>query len=422
MNNKKLLFVTARLPYPASSGRKNVMYNYCKILHEKYGLDIYVASFLENGDEVNPKPDFICNVIVLNNLTSKKKIKNLLTKNCLAKQYPMQVSLFYDEIEQKKIDAYVDAVKPDFVMADMVRTTEYLRKYPGYKIADLDDMLSIRYERQLASDIRGINPYGAYLYSFPRFIQKILSLTALKKYILMNEIKLLKQYEKAVYLDYDKTIFVAQREAEILNKEMNFKKAFSVPLGVDLDYYGEYYKKFEIKENTIAFLGAMSVAHNETGALHFINDIFPLIQKENPYAQFVIVGGGVTQKLKNATRDNKGIVFTGRVDDIRKYVGSCTVFVCPLTFGSGIKTKNLEAMAMGVPVVTTTIGAENINAKDGEEWLVADDDNEFAKAVLRILQDKQLHDGLQSKGYEFVKNNFTWKVAEEKMACILPEG
>lgn len=416
--NKKLLFVTARLPYPASSGRKNVMYNYCKILHEKYGFEIYVASFLEDGDIVNPIPDFISNVNVLNDLGAKKKIKNLVKKTFLTKQYPMQISLFYDDVAQKKIDEYIDTIKPNIVMADMVRTSEYLRNCSRYKVADLDDMLSIRYERQLENDISGINPYGAYLYSLPKIIQSILSLTCLKKYILKNEIRLLKRYEREVSLDYNKILFVAQHEADILNKEMNFNKALGVPLGVDLNFYGEFFKKIEVKDYTIAFLGAMSVAHNETGALHFINDIFPLIKKENPKSKFIVVGGGVTQKVKDAAKNNESIIFTGRVDDIRSYVGACSVFVCPLTFGSGIKTKNLEAMAMGVPVVTTSIGAENINAKDGEEWLVADDNQQFAQAVLAIFNDKKLHDMLQNNGYEFVKNNFTWKVAEEKFGFL----
>lgn len=416
---KRLLFVTARLPYPACSGRKNVMYYYCKILHEVYGYDIYVASFLEDGDVVDPLPSFIHKVIVLNNVGAKKKIFNLLTKTFLLKKYPMQVSLFFDENVQTTIDALIKEINPDVTIADMVRTTEYLRNYAGFKIADLDDMLSIRYERQLSMGVEGINPYGAYLFSLHGFIQKILSFSFLKKCILKNEINLLKKYEREVSVIYDKTVFVAEREANILNTEMNFNKALGVPLGVDIDYFGELNGKQVIRNNTIAFLGAMSVAHNEAGALHFINNIFPIILKANPEAKFIIVGGGVTEAVRNAAKDNSSIIFTGRVEDVREHIGTCSVFVCPLTFGSGIKTKNLEAMAMGVPVVTTTVGAENINAEAGEEWLVADDNAKFAECVLNILKDKTLHDKLSMNGYTFVEKNFTWKVAEEKMVEML---
>lgn len=416
---KKLVFITARLPYPASSGRKNVMYNYCKIMHDVYGYDITVISFLEDGDAVDPKPEFIKDVIQLPHVSGKRKIINLCKYTLIKRLYPMQVSLYYEPKCQILIDEVLKRVSPKVVITDMVRTTEYAREYSGYKIADLDDMLSIRYERQMKMDMSTINPYGAYLYSLPGFIQKVLSLRILKRLILSNEVKLLRRYEHDISKVYDKTIFVAEREAEILNQEIGFNKALGVPLGVDADFFGEFYGKIQPNAHTIAFLGAMSVAHNEAGAIHFIRDILPLVVKRIPDAKFVVVGGGITEKLKNVAKGNPAVVFTGRVDDVRTAVGKCEVFVCPLTFGSGIKTKNLEAMAMGVPVVTTSIGAENINAVHEKEWLIADDEQMFADQVIRLMTDTILHDSIKVNAKDFVENNFTWKVAEERLKqCI----
>lgn len=415
---KNLVFLTARLPFPASSGRKNVMYNYCKILHEVYEYDITVVSYLETGDKVEDKPDFIKNVIVLPKVLGKQKFKNLAIKTFLKKMWPIQVSLFWSPENANKIRKIIDNLHPDVVIADMVRMTEYVRKYVGYKVADLDDMISIRYERQLSQNMELINPYGAYLYSLPGFMQKILSATSVKKIVLKNEIVLLKRYEREIAKDYDKTVFVADHEADILNKELKFGRAIGIPLGVDVSYYGEYFGKLIKKKNTIAFLGAMSVAHNEAGAIHFIRDIFPLVKKELPDAKFIIVGGGITDKLK--AEKVEGVEFTGRVEDVRTVVGTCTVFVCPLTFGSGIKTKNLEAMAMGVPVVTTTIGAENIYAKDGKEWIVADDNKAFADAIIRVLRDEDNNQQMIENAFEFVKEHFTWSVAENRMKECLP--
>lgn len=416
---KKLVFITARLPYPATSGRKNVMYNYCKILHEILGFEITVISFLEKDDDVKLKPSFIENVIALENVSGKQKMKNLLIKTLLTKKMPMQVALFYDPNIKKRIQEELKRINPAVVIADMVRTTEYAKDFLGYKIADLDDLISIRYERQMDMDMRSVNPYGAYLYTMPRVFQKILELNFLKRIILGNEIKLLKKYERSIAQKYDKTVFVAQHEADILNSELNFEKALGVPLGVDLEYFSKYFNKIDVEKNTIAFLGAMSVAHNEAGVIHFVENILPLIRKKVPDARFVVVGGGVTEKLRAYANDF--IEFTGRVDDVRTAVGKYQVFVCPLTFGSGIKTKNLEAMAMGVPVVTTGIGAENINAVAGKDWIVEDDNQLFADAVVEIMKNKDLHDQLMTNGYLYVKNNFTWKVAEEKMKELFNE-
>jgi glycosyltransferase involved in cell wall biosynthesis len=212
---------------------------------------------------------------------------------------------------------------------------------------------------------------------------------------------------------------VADREANILNKDMGFDKAIGVPLGVDTDFYGEFYGKIRPIPHTVAFLGAMSVAHNESGAIHFIKDILPLIVNEIPDVKFVVIGGGITDNLKAVANGNTNVVLTGRVADVRNVLGECEVFVCPLTFGSGIKTKNLEAMAMGIPVVTTSIGAENINAVQGRDWIVADDNQEFASQIIRLMTDHDLHDSIIVNAKEFVSKNFTWKVAEERLKeCI----
>ena len=419
MKNRKLVFITARLPYPATSGRKNVMYNYCKILNEVLEFSITVISFLEKDDNAEIKPEFIDEVIVLENVSGKQKMKNLLTKTLLTRKMPMQVALFYDPNIKRKIQKELKRINPAVVITDMVRTTEYGKEFEGYKIADLDDMISIRYERQMNMNMRSVNPYGAYLYTMPATIQKILELNFLKKMILGNEIKLLKKYERSIAKEYDKTVFVAQHEADILNKELNLKKALGVPLGVDLKYFSEYFGKLNVEPNTVAFLGAMSVAHNESGVIHFIENILPLIREKKPDTKFIVVGGGVTEKLR--TYRNDFIRFTGRVEDVRTVIGKCQVFVCPLTFGSGIKTKNLEAMAMGIPVVTTSIGAENINAVEGKDWLVEDENQLFADAVVKIMNDKELYNELRKNGYQYVKDNFTWKVAEEKMKELFKE-
>lgn len=413
---KKLVFITARLPYPASSGQKNLLTNYCRILHNVYGYEITLISFLEAGDIIEPIPNFIHKVVELPNVSGKQKVINMLVKTLLLREFPMQVSLFFDHKHQKTIDLIIKETKPDVVMTDMVRTSEYARNYEGYKIASLDDMLSIRYRRQLDVDLSTVNPYGAFLYSLPKFMIAILSKKVIKKIILKNEIELLHKYERNVAKDYDRTVFVAEREAEVLNKDLNFNRAIAIPLGVDIDFYGQYYGKIQSQKHTIAFLGAMSVAHNESAAINFIQNILPLILNKIKDAKFIIVGGGVTDQLKKYA--TKHVEFTGRVEDVRTVVGACAVFVCPLTFGSGIKTKNLEAMAMGVPIVTTSIGAENIHAKEGIDWLVADDSNDFANKVVRILEDEKFGQELAANAHSFVKDNFTWKVTTERFGFM----
>ena len=414
---KKILFVTTRLPFPKISGRKISLYYYCKILSQNLGYELIVASFLEKGDNVEEKPDFIDKLITLPNPTFKEKICNLVQKSFLKKTMPMQVSLYFSKKAKLKINEIIEQEKPDIVISDMVRTTEYLKDFEKYNIADLDDRLSLRYERQLEVDIEGINPYGVYLSSMPKLVQKFLLNKYVKRKVVVREIDLLKRYEIEMGKKFDGVIFVAQKEAEEFNKELNMDKAIAVPLGVDIEYFSQEIE-CSTDKNLIGFLGRMNVSHNEDAVRNFIENIFPNILKKVPNAQFVVIGGNVSQEMIDKySCDN--VIFTGRVEDIRYSLKKCRLLVCPLRFGSGIKTKNLEAMAMKVPVVTTPIGAENIHAINLKDWLVANNDEEFVDYVVDILNDDDLYNKLSENGYKFVKDNFTWAIAEKEFEKYL---
>ena len=205
--SKKILFVMPRLPFPATSGRKTSLYHYCRILSEELGYKLIVAAFLEKGDDPNLKPKFIDRLEILPKPTSVTKIKNILFDSVLLKRKPMQVSLYWNPEAKKIIDTLVDEENPDIIIGDMVRSTEYIRDYNAFRVADLDDRISLRYQRQLDYDITGINPYGAFLNTLPKMIQKIMLWKPLKVYVVKNEIKLLRHYELEISEQCDKTIF-----------------------------------------------------------------------------------------------------------------------------------------------------------------------------------------------------------------------
>lgn len=403
-----ILFVMPRLPFPATSGRKNSLYHYCRILSEELGYRLVVAAFLESGDNPDKRPSFIDKLVVLQKPSSMDKVGGILKDSFILRKKPMQVSLFWTKKAKEQVDNLIKTEKPDIIIADMIRTTEYIKDARVVRIADLDDRISLRYARQLDTDIDGINPYGAYLGTMPKPVQKILLCNPVKLAVMKNEIKLLNSYELEIGRKCDATVFVARRETETFNSELQEDKAFAIPIGVDTDYF-ESVMLEDNDEEYIGFLGAMNVAHNENAAMHFAKNILPLIVQKHPDAKFLVIGGGAQEGLLKLKSDH--VIFTGRVDDVREYLKKCKVFVCPMTFGSGIKTKNLEAMAMGLPLVTTSIGAENIDAKDGVDWYVADDDVTFADRVITLLEDDMRRVNMGKSGKHFVDGNFTWKEA-----------
>ena len=314
-----------------------------------------VAAFLEKGDDPAQKPKFIDKLIILPRASAKNRIFKIVKDSIILRKKPMQVALYWSTEAKKMVDDLVKKERPQFVIGDMVRSTEYIRDIDSFRIADLDDRISLRYKRQLDNDIDGINPYGAFLYTVPKVLRAIMLAKPLKLAVMKNEIALLDKYEKEIGEICEKTIFVAEKEVREFNQVLKQNKAVAVPIGVDVDFFS--YRESKATKNIVGFLGAMSVAHNENAAHHFISEILPIVLKKVPNAVFMVIGGGASEELRKL--ESEHVHFTGRVEDVRDYLEQCKVFVCPMTFGSGIKTKNLEAMAMGLPVVTTNIGAEH---------------------------------------------------------------
>ena len=413
---KKLLLLSERLPYPPTSGTKNLLYNYCRIIHDKLGIKIVNISFLEQDEDISTKPDFIERTYTLPNPSGFVKLKNIIFKTLLQRQYPLQVSLFWDPKIKKLIDNIVVKEHPDYVIADFIRTTEYLKDYNGYKIADLQDLLSLRYQRQLTVNIETINPYGAYLYRLPKIMQVILQKSPIKRTVMKTEIKLLKNFETRVGKQYDRVMFVAKKEAALFDQMIGEKKALVAPLGVDYDYFSKDLHVKKIKKS-IAFLGALNVAHNENGIIHFIENCMPVILKKIPEAVLYVIGGNASERLKQY--ESEHVIFTGHVLDVRATIGKCEVFICPLQFGSGIKTKNLEAMAMGMPIITTSIGAENINGINGRDWFIAKDDNSFCDSVINLLnEEEQYKRQIGRNAQKFVHDYFTWSITESALRKV----
>jgi glycosyltransferase involved in cell wall biosynthesis len=119
-----------------------------------------------------------------------------------------------------------------------------------------------------------------------------------------------------------------------------------------------------------------------------------------------------------AEEKTNGLQVTGYVDDLEPYLEKAAVMVVPLRAGGGMRVRILEAFARGMPVVTTSIGLEGIDARSGEEVLVADDPQDFARAVLRLLREKELREKLSAQGRSLAVSHYDWKVVLNQMEAI----
>ena len=166
-------------------------------------------------------------------------------------------------------------------------------------------------------------------------------------------------------------------------------KTRTITNGVDVEYFAA--DSTVLEPDRLVFTGVMGYGPNEDAAMYFVEEILPLVKAKRPQVQFWIVGSEPSDRIKNLSRIS-GVHVTGKVEDVRPYVRSATVFVCPLRIGSGVKNKILAAMAMQKATVATSMSIDGLELADNHDLLLANEPQDFAEKVVRLLTDRVLPD------------------------------
>ncbi len=224
-------------------------------------------------------------------------------------------------------------------------------------------------------------------------------------------------YERQECLRYDHVIAVSDADAETMRTWYSATRVSAVPTGVDTEFFTPSGRE-AIVPTELAFTGSMDWMPNEDGVEWFVADVLPRIREHLPHTTLSIVGRHPTPRVKALGERSSGVVVTGSVPDVRPFLERAAVFIVPLRVGGGTRLKIYEAMAMERAVVSTTIGAEGLPLRDGEEIVIADDADAFARAVVQLLQDQSRarHIGAAAAGR--VRREFSWDTAGEAFAQI----
>lgn len=401
----KIVYLTSRLPFPPVDGRRSCLFYYCKYLAEMLGHEITVISFLDDPKYLAERPDFISSLHLLKHPPFIHRLWSVLRHSLFQRRSSLQGAMFWSPKLQRHVNALLEHEKPDVVISDMTRTGRFFMDLKIPKIINLDDLLSRRYERLL--NLKGNhrqNLLGDYARNIPSQVRWLLT-PFVQRILLSWEMRLLRREEIAMAVTYDASVLVSPEEARILESWVKAPLVRAIPMAVDVERFSG--QEVPEEPHTISFLGLLSIAHNEHAVLHFHSEIFPLIKREFPGARFLVVGNKPTSAIQAIAKSDPGVEVTGWVENVQHYVKRSRVFVAPLLFGSGVKTKILEAMAMGVPVVATPIAAEGIGAQHGEEILIGETPEELAALVVRVLQDAALASHLRDAARRFVSMNYS---------------
>ena len=170
----------------------------------------------------------------------------------------------------------------------------------------------------------------------------------------------------------------------------------------------------ETRRNRVVFVGSMDYHANADACLYFARKVWPELRSRKPDLVFTIVGRNPSEEIR-ALGNLPGVEVTGTVEDVRPYYREALAAIVPLRIGGGSRLKILEAMAAGVPVISSRLGAEGIDASDGENILIAGTADEFRRALFEIVENRTLRHKLATAARSFVSARYDWSALGETL-------
>jgi glycosyltransferase involved in cell wall biosynthesis len=254
----------------------------------------------------------------------------------------------------------------------------------------------------------------------------------LKRSLAKIEYPKLRQFEKEMCMRAHYVLTVTDEDKSALGQLVGrvagspgYPLIETIPIGVDTDYFSHSWQRDQ--RDKCVFVGTMYWPPNVDSVIHFCQDILPLAKKDLPELAFEVVGLRPTRAVLELQERMPSVHVTGSVDDVRPYMSHSRAFVVPLRAGSGMRVKILNAMATGVPVVTTSIGCEGIDGlvpvrepscadanREANVW-IADTPQEFAGAVVALTRDDELAASISRNGRELMVERYDWRIISQRV-------
>lgn len=307
-------------------------------------------------------------------------------KNLLAYP-PASFQRYAPRALQRTLDAMAGRTEIDVLVLDTALTGQaaLAGRLPGRPVLVLPDIYQLLLRREM--ETIGRRPFQ--LAAFGNWVKT-------------------RRYEDRILKKYTTLIAVSEADRAYLQAHYPLANTVLASNGTDTNYYTPAARAEQT--NSVLFVGGFEYAPNEDAFFYFCREILPLIHLQEPEMRFVAVGRSPTEAMRAYVRTDERVELTGRVEDVRPFYHAARAVVVPLRTGGGVKLKTLEAFAMGVPVVSTGVGAEGIAVRDGEELLTADSPREFADRVVELARHPERGDELARRARALVEREYDWQV------------
>lgn len=383
----RLLLLTPQFPYPPHKGTTLRNYNLIAHLAERHEIDL-----LALGNEAAPGAsplDRLCRRWAV--LPAPRRPNWRRALDTFLSPWPdMGLRLWSTAFAQRLADWQRDGAY-EVIQVEGLELARYVQRTPHSLIVLDDHNAEYVLQKRLAeAEIAARGWTAGALYSSVQW-------------------RKLRRFERRACQQADRVVCVSAADALALQRLDPALRPFVIPNGVDTDFYQrDRVAPLTLPPHSLVFTGTMDFRPNVDAMLWFAQTVLPLIQRDVPDAQLVIVGQRPHARL-NALRAQPAITLTGAVEDTRPYIAGAAVYVAPLLTGGGTRLKLLEALSLQAPVVSTTLGAEGFAVTTGRELLLANGAASFAQAVTTLLADRAQANALGAAGRSFAVQQYDWR-------------
>lgn len=389
-DRKKCLVMFPRVPYPAIGGDKLKGYHMLDILSRHFDVTLVIVTD-EPYTAYEAALSYFASIGIQSKCFTYSKPRFYLNalKSLLFGKRPIQTDYYYFPVVQQYIDSI--ASEYDFVISNLIRTTQYFMNINKPKFLDIVDSIAINYSRSAA---RSSSKFWSTLYKVEG--ERVL------------------RYENTCLEKFTATFFVNYYESE--DAARRYPNIYWIPNGVTKKIINFVGPAREESRPYIAFFGKMDYQPNIDAVKWFIDNVWPHVAQK---PVFYIIGTRADE-LKQLYDGKNNIVVTGYMEDPYGLLANSDIVVAPMQTGAGIQNKILETMAMGKVVLTTSLGANPIIGASNEVHLiVADEALEYAKKLEDIIQHKEKYQQIGKNARQLIQEQYDWDNYEKKLITMI---
>jgi polysaccharide biosynthesis protein PslH len=388
-----ILFLTQRVPYPPNKGDKLRSFNEIKFLSQRHAISLISLTETPADQPHAAELRRYCQSVDI--VLQPAWRSNLQALAALPTPRPLTLAFFYAKPLAELVRRKLRETSYDLLFAYCSSMAQYLEPVPDIpKVIDFVDVDSEKWAQ-----------YARFA-KFPRSL------------IYRLESQRLKRYEARIARTFQHGFLVSEKEVERFQQSVCSCSTLSaVSLGVNHAFFQPSEELYT--PTHLVFTGAMDYFANVETVLYFVHHILPLIQARVPDVKFYIVGRKPAKALQRLAQTHPNVIVTGYVERVQPYVQQAAAFVAPMRIAQGVQNKILEAMSMGVPVVTNSRGFEGLQAVPGQDLFIADQPEPFAERVVQLMTDRALRQTIARHARHTIETRYDWDTNLAKLEHVL---